>query len=128
MERRLQLSPGSSVTYEAKANMNAKRGTVTFWAKRASPKPEGRYTFQLGGWTNADNTWVWLYRWEWFDTVNILHGKGGTGDIGLQLSGDGDDGQWHFFAFTWDAPGHVATWMGRRAGRRSARTSPCSNP
>ena len=124
----IEIGSGCRVTYGARGNMNAQRGAIAFWAKRAGPKPEGRYTFQLGGWSNADKSWVMLYRWEWFDGVNMLHGKGGSGDIGLQLPGDGDDGQWHFFVFTWDGARRAATWTGRAAGEANGRTSPCRTP
>jgi hypothetical protein len=46
---------------------------------------------------------VQIYHWEWFAGVAVLHGKGGAGDVPpLHLPNDGDDGQWHFYAFTWD--------------------------
>ncbi|MBI2191372.1 MAG: hypothetical protein HYU36_05255 [Planctomycetes bacterium] len=102
----LDIGTGCRVDYAVAGNLQGDRGTVSFWAKRAGPKPEGRYTFHLGGWGNKDGSWVLLYRWEWHGSVNMLHGLGGSGDVGLQLPGDGDDGEWHFFAFTWD--GHHA--------------------
>ena len=30
--------------------------------------------------------------------------QSGAGDVKLSLPGDGDDGRWHFYAFTWDGP------------------------
>lgn len=93
---------GCRVVYEAKDNLHNDRGSISFWARRTGPKPEGRYTFHLGGWSNTDGTWVFLYRWEWYSGVNMLHGRGGSGDIKLEVPGDGDDGNWHFFVFTWD--------------------------
>jgi len=100
--RALDIGLGAQVAYSSEGNVLDERGTITFWARRTGPKPEGRYTFRLGGWSNRDGAWVYLYRWEWYVGVHMLHGRGGSGDIGLGLPGDGDDGEWHFFAFTWD--------------------------
>jgi len=93
---------GCRVVYDARGNFRPERGSISFWVKRSGPKPQGRYTFHLGGWSNADGTWVFLYRWEWHAGVHMLHGRGGSGDIGLEVPGDGDDGNWHLFVFTWD--------------------------
>lgn len=100
----LSIGSGCRVSYVAKANLRGDRGTLTFWARRIGPKPDQRYTFHLAGWNNADRTWVRVYRWQWHTGVNMLHGRGGSGDVGLQLPGDADDGAWHMFAFTWDGP------------------------
>lgn len=95
-------SGGCRVAYDVKENIKNERGSICFWAKRSGPKPEGRYTFHLGAWGNADGSWVLLYRWEWYAGVNMLHGRGGSGDEKVEVPGDGDDGNWHFFVFTWD--------------------------
>ena len=100
----LEIGNGCRVIYKAAGNFVNQRGTLTFWARRSGPQPDGRYTFHLAGWNNADGTWVQIYHWQWFAGVTMLHGKGGAGDVPLHLPNDGDDGQWHFYAFTWDGP------------------------
>ncbi|MBM4033609.1 MAG: hypothetical protein FJ291_17740 [Planctomycetes bacterium] len=98
----LDIGTGCRVDYAAGANVRSDRGSISFWTKRAGPRPEGRYTFNLGGWSNADGSWVLLYRWEWFSGVVMLHGRGSSGDAKLELPGDADDGNWHLIVFTWD--------------------------
>lgn len=98
----LDIGTGCRVFFSTEGTLRNERGSISFWARRAGPRPEGRYTFHLGGWSNADGSWVLLYRWEWYTGVHMLHGRGGAGDIGLEVPGDGDDGNWHFFVFTWD--------------------------
>jgi hypothetical protein len=104
-------SSGASVTFEGKENLRNDRGTVTFWARRIGPKPPEQgaghtYTYHLGGWRGEDANWVLFYRWEWYATLCFLHGVRGQSDVGIFLPIDGDDGEWHFYAFTWD--GQVA--------------------
>jgi hypothetical protein len=117
----LQIGNGCRVTYKAAGNFDNQRGTLSFWGRRNGPKPDGRYTFLWAGWNNADRTWVQIYHWEWFAGVAMLHGKGGAGDVPpLHLPSDGDDGQWHFYAFTWDGPkarGYFDGWLDPAAQR-----------
>lgn len=98
----LDIGNLSRVIYRPDGNVLDDRGTITFWTRRMGPAPKERYTFHLFGWTNADHTWVYIYRWEWFSGLKVLHGKGGAGDIAVPAPGSADDGQWHLFAFTWD--------------------------
>jgi hypothetical protein len=100
--RALDSGSGCRVLYKAEGNVRNERGTLAFWSRRIGPQPEGRYTYHLAGWVNADGSWVYAYRWEWYATVHLLHGRGGSGDIGLGVPADGDDGEWHFYVFTWD--------------------------
>ena len=93
---------GGRISYPTAGNFHDARGTLTFWVKRTGPEIKDRYTFHLVDWANADGTWVYVYRWEWHAGINVLHGKGGSGDIGVQLPGSADDGAWHFVTFTWE--------------------------
>ncbi|MBI4024952.1 MAG: hypothetical protein HY360_08215 [Verrucomicrobia bacterium] len=99
----------ASVSFDGKENIRSDRGTVTLWAKRIGPKPDEKsaghtYTYHLGGWKGEGAQWVFFYRWEHYTGLCFLHGQRDISDVGIFLPIDGDDGAWHFYAFTWDGP------------------------
>jgi len=102
-------SAKGGIFYQAEGNIHSDHGTVTLWARRLGPKPEPReggrtYTYHLFGWKGEEGHWLQLYRWEWHQTLWFLHGVRGVSDVGIPLPIDGDDGEWHFYALTWDGP------------------------
>jgi hypothetical protein len=90
-----------SVAYVPEGNIRPERGTITFWARRLGEPPETGYTFHYLGWNQPDGTWVWLYNWIW-NPLMALHGRGGSGDVGVRYSEADDDGEWHMIGLTWD--------------------------
>jgi len=106
------------VRYATAGNVRPERGTLTFWVRRVGEPPDAPYTFHYLGWDQPDGTWVWLYNWTW-NPLMALHGRGGSGDVGVVFPDRDDDGQWHLLGLTWDGRRVRAYFDGDPAGGQS---------